>query len=42
MIHNRFGEGTVYAYIIVCPETIMRLSYTSIFTDGSLSAEYLH
>lgn len=39
LLHNRFGEGTVYAYVIVFPKAIIRLSYPASFTDGTLSIE---
>ena len=39
LLHDRFGEGTVYAYVIVFPKVIMRLSYPSAFTDGLLNVE---
>lgn len=34
--HERFGEGSVYAYIIVFDKMIMSMSYPSAFTDSSL------
>jgi hypothetical protein len=37
--HERFGEGTVFAYIIVFQKAIMRLSYPTAFEDGSLLLE---
>ncbi|MEA4989051.1 MAG: AlwI family type II restriction endonuclease [Anaerovorax sp.] len=37
--HERFGEGRVFAYIIVFKEALMRLSYPTAFADGSLSIE---
>ena len=39
LLHDRFGEGTVYAYVIVFQKVIMRLSYPAAFTDGLLSIE---
>lgn len=39
LLHDRFGEGTVYAYVVVFPKVIMRLSYPSAFEDGCLSVE---
>lgn len=35
LLHDRFGEGMVYAYVIVFREVIMRLSYPDAF-KGSL------
>lgn len=37
--HERFGEGTVYAYIIVFKKRIMPMVYPSAFTDNSLAVE---
>lgn len=37
--HERFGKGTVYAYIIVFNKWIMPMSYPSAFTDSSLFIE---
>ena len=37
--HERFGEGFVYAYIIVFNKWIMPMSYPSAFTDSSLLIE---
>lgn len=34
LVHDRFGEGIAYAYVIVFSKVIMRLSYPSAFTDG--------
>ena len=34
LMHDRFGEGIAYAYVIVFSKVIMRLSYPSAFTDG--------
>ena len=39
LLHDRFGEGTACAYIIVFSKAIMRLSYPSAFTEGLLSIE---
>ena len=39
LLHDQFGEGTVYAYVIVFQKTIMRLSYPSAFVGGELSLE---
>ncbi|MFT4106302.1 MAG: AlwI family type II restriction endonuclease [Lacrimispora sp.] len=35
--HERFGEGSIIAFIIVFSEVIMTLSYPVAFEDGSLS-----
>jgi len=37
--HERFGEGSVYAYIIVFDKMIMPMSYPSSFSDSSLSIQ---
>lgn len=37
--HERFGKGSVYAYIIVFNKWIMPMSYPSAFTDSSLLIE---
>ena len=37
--HEQFGEGTVYAYIIVFKKRIMPMVYPSAFTDNSLAVE---
>ena len=39
LLHDRFGEGTVYAYVIVFQEVIMRLSYPTEFITGELTVE---
>lgn len=39
LLHDRFGEGTVCAYVIVFPTVIMRLSYPEAFKDSLLVAE---
>lgn len=39
LYHERFGKGTVYAYIIVFNKWIMPLSYPSAFCDHSLFIE---
>lgn len=39
LLHDRFGEGTAYAYVIVFPKVIMRLTYPTAFTDGLLTIE---
>lgn len=39
LLHEKFGEGTVFAYIIVFQKEIMRLSYPTAFEDGTLLLE---
>ncbi len=39
LLHDRFGEGTVYAYVIVFQQVIMRLSYPTEFITGELTVE---
>ena len=39
LLHERFGKGSVYAYIIVFNKWIMPMSYPSAFTDSSLLIE---
>ncbi len=39
LLHDRFGEGTVCAYVIVFPKVIMRLSYPKAFKDSLLTIE---
>ena len=39
LLHDRFGEGTVYAYVIVFRKVIMRLSYPTAFKDSLLTIE---
>lgn len=39
LLHDRFGEGMVYAYVIVFPKVIMRLSYPNAFKDSLLVVE---
>ncbi len=39
LLHDRFGEGTVFAYVIVFSKTIMKLSYPTAFVDGSLAID---
>lgn len=34
LLHDRFGEGTVLAYIVVFKNVIMPLTYPASFTDG--------
>ena len=35
--HERFGEGSIYAYIVVFENRIMPISYPTAFTDKSLA-----
>ena len=37
--HKRFGEGSIYAYIIVFEKMIMPMAYPTAFTDKSLTIE---
>jgi len=39
LLHDRFGEGTVFSYIVVFNDLIIQLSYPALFIDGSLSVE---
>lgn len=39
LLHDHFGEGIVYAYIIVFSKVIMRLSYPSEFIDGLVTVD---
>lgn len=39
LLHDRFGEGTVYACVIVFRKVIMRLSYPEAFKDSLLTIE---
>ncbi len=39
LLHDRFGEGMAYAYVIVFPKIIMRLSYPDAFKDGLMVLE---
>lgn len=39
LLHNRFGIGTAYAYVIAFQKIIMRLTYPAAFTDGLLTVE---
>lgn len=39
LLHDRFGKGTAYAYVVVFQKTIMRLTYPTAFTDGLLTIE---
>lgn len=37
--HERFGEGTIFAFTIVFSNTIMQLCYPAAFEDGTVSIE---
>lgn len=39
LLHDRFGEGTVYAYVVVFKNHIMPMSYPASFTDSTISIE---
>ena len=39
LLHDRFGEGTVFAYIVVFKNHMMPLTYPGAFMDGMLSVE---
>ncbi len=39
LLHDRFGEGTIYAYVIVFSKTIMKISYPDAFKDSLLVIE---
>ena len=39
LLHDRFGEGTVFAYIVVFKNHMMPLTYPATFKDGTLSIE---
>ena len=39
LLHERFGEGTISAFIIVFPNQIMTLAYPSSFEKAPLSIE---
>lgn len=36
LLHDRFGEGTVFAYIVVFKNHMMPLTYPAAFEDGCL------
>lgn len=36
LLHDRFGDGSIFAYIVVFQNTIMHFAYPEAFTDGSL------
>ncbi len=37
LVHDRFGVGKIFSYIIIFKNSIMHLSYPSEFTDGTVS-----
>ena len=39
LLHDRFGEGTVFAYIVVFKNHMMSLTYPAAFKDGCLVVE---
>ena len=39
LLHDRFGEGTVYAYVVVFKNHMMPMSYPATFKDGYLMIE---
>lgn len=39
LLHDRYGEGTVFSYVIVFRNLIIRLSYPNSFLDGTLCVE---
>ncbi len=39
LLHDRFGEGTVYAYVIVFAQAVIKLSYPKAFKDSLLTIE---
>ena len=39
LLHDRFGEGTVFAYIVVFKNHMMSLTYPATFEDGCLVVE---
>ena len=39
LLHDRFGEGTVFAYIVVFKNHMMPLTYPTAFEDGCLVVE---
>lgn len=36
LLHDRFGEGTVYAYVVVFKDNMMPMSYPAAFLEGEL------
>ena len=39
LLHDRFGEGTVYAYVVVFKNHMMPMSYPAAFTDSTIFIE---
>lgn len=39
LLHDRFGEGTVFAYIVVFKNHMIPLTYPGVFEDGLLKIE---
>ncbi len=39
LLHDRFGEGIVYAYVIVFAQAVIKLSYPKAFKDSLLTIE---
>ena len=39
LIHNRFGKGHIFAFTVVFPNDIMKLSYPAAFNDALLKVE---
>ena len=39
LLHERFGEGTISAFIVVFPKQIIKLNYPSSFEKAPLSIE---
>lgn len=39
LLHDRFGEGTVFAYIVVFKNHMIPLTYPAVFEDGLLKIE---
>ena len=39
LLHDRFGEGTVFAYIVVFKNHMMPLTYPASFEDGNVMIE---
>ncbi len=37
LFHDRFGEGKIYAYIVVFKDLMIPLSYPAVFEEGSVS-----
>lgn len=39
LLHERFGDGTVFAYTVVFRQVVMHLAYPAVFEDGSVIIE---